>query len=60
MGILRWCDLHARDADKPGWMAYPNRTHSISEGDGTRRHLFELMTRFLAQNLPRGRAAITD
>ncbi|MGA2702188.1 MAG: prolyl oligopeptidase family serine peptidase [Isosphaeraceae bacterium] len=35
-------------------MAYPNRTHSISEGEGTRRHLFELMTRFLEQNLPPG------
>ena len=35
-------------------MAYPNRTHSISEGEGTRKHLFELMTRFLEQNLPAG------
>ena len=35
-------------------MAYPNRTHSISEGDGTRRHLFELITRYLEQNLPPG------
>ncbi len=35
-------------------MAYPNRTHSISEGEGTRKHLFELMTRFLEQNLPPG------
>ena len=35
-------------------MAYPNRTHSISEGEGTRRHLFELMTRFLEQNLAPG------
>ncbi len=33
---------------------YPNRTHGISEGEGTRRHLFDLMTRFLAQNLPPG------
>ncbi len=35
-------------------MAYPNRTHSLSEGEGTRRHMFELMTRFLEQNLPPG------
>lgn len=35
-------------------MAYPNRTHSISEGEGTRRHLYDLMTRFLEQNLPPG------
>jgi dipeptidyl-peptidase-4 len=35
-------------------MAYPNRTHSISEGEGTRQHLFELMLRFLEQYLPPG------
>jgi dipeptidyl-peptidase-4 len=35
-------------------MAYPNRTHSISEGPGTTRHLFSLMTRYLDQNLPPG------
>ncbi|HWE36102.1 MAG TPA: S9 family peptidase [Isosphaeraceae bacterium] len=35
-------------------MAYPNRTHSISEGPGTTRHLFALMTRYLEQNLPPG------
>jgi dipeptidyl-peptidase-4 len=35
-------------------MAYPNRTHSINEGEGTRRHLFELMTHFLEQHLPPG------
>lgn len=33
-------------------MAYPNRTHSISEGEGTTRHLFELLTRYLNENLP--------
>ncbi len=27
-------------------LAYPNRTHSISEGPGTVRHLFESITRF--------------
>ncbi|TWU61893.1 Prolyl tripeptidyl peptidase precursor [Crateriforma conspicua] len=35
-------------------MAYPNRSHSISEGKGTTRHLFELLTRYLNQNLPPG------
>ena len=35
-------------------MTYPNRTHSINEGEGTRKHLFELMTRFVEQNLPAG------
>jgi dipeptidyl-peptidase-4 len=35
-------------------MAYPNRTHSISEGDGTTRHLYELLTRYLKEHLPAG------
>ena len=32
--------------------AYPNRSHSISEGANTTRHLRELMTRFLLEKLP--------
>lgn len=32
-------------------MPYPNRSHGISEGDNTRRHLYELMTTYLHQNL---------
>jgi dipeptidyl-peptidase-4 len=32
-------------------MSYPNRTHSISEGENTSRHLFELLTRYLLENL---------
>jgi dipeptidyl-peptidase-4 len=35
-------------------MAYPNRTHSINEGEGTTRHLFELLTKYLNDNLPAG------
>ncbi len=35
-------------------MPYPNRSHAISEGPNTRRHLFELLTHFLRQNLPAG------
>ena len=35
-------------------MVYPNRTHGIFEGAGTRRHLYELLTRFLTTNLPAG------
>ncbi len=39
-------------ANKPfSMLAYPNRTHSISEGTNTSRHLYEAMTRFLEQNL---------
>ncbi len=35
-------------------MAYPNRTHSISEGPGTREHLSTLYTNFLRKNCPPG------
>jgi dipeptidyl-peptidase-4 len=35
-------------------MAYPNRSHGIFEGPGTRRHLQELLTRYLMENLPAG------
>jgi len=35
-------------------MAYPNRSHGISEGAGTSRHLFELLTRYLREHLPAG------
>ncbi len=40
--------------DKPfSMMAYPNRSHSIHEGMNTTRHLRDLMTRYLRENLPR-------
>jgi dipeptidyl-peptidase-4 len=35
-------------------MEYPNRRHGISEGQGTTRHVFGLLTRFLEGNLPSG------
>ena len=35
-------------------MAYPNRSHSIYEGQGTRQHLFTLLTNYLYTNLPTG------
>ena len=35
-------------------MAYPNRTHSIKEGENTSRHLYELLTGYLKENLPPG------
>ena len=35
-------------------MPYPNRSHGIYEGEGTTRHLYELFTRFLNDNLPAG------
>lgn len=33
-------------------MAYPNRTHSISEGENTTRHLYSLLTNYLKRHLP--------
>jgi dipeptidyl-peptidase-4 len=42
-------------ANKPfTMMAYPNRSHSINEGAGTTRHLYELLTRYLHEKLPPG------
>lgn len=35
-------------------MAYPNRTHSISEGEGTRLHLSTLFTNYLKEHCPPG------
>jgi len=35
-------------------MAYPNRTHSISEGAGTFQHLSTLYTNYLKKNCPPG------
>ena len=35
-------------------MAYPNRTHNISEGEGTSQHLSSLYTQFLRQYCPPG------
>lgn len=36
------------------FMAYPNRTHSISEGEGTVQHLITLYTSYLRKNCPPG------
>ncbi|GGB25845.1 peptidase S9 [Puia dinghuensis] len=36
------------------FMAYPNRSHGIFEGDGTRQHLATLYTDFLQRNCPGG------
>ena len=35
-------------------MPYPNRSHGIYEGENTTRHLYQLFTRFLNDNLPAG------
>jgi dipeptidyl-peptidase-4 len=36
------------------FMEYPNRTHAISEGPGTRLHLHTLIARYLIENLQPG------
>lgn len=35
-------------------MSYPNRTHSLREGEGTQQHLSHLFTAFLKTNCPGG------
>lgn len=35
-------------------MSYPNRTHGIAEGEGTREHLGLVFTKFLKENCPPG------
>jgi dipeptidyl-peptidase-4 len=32
-------------------MSYPNRSHALSEGENTKCHLYETLTRFLEENL---------
>ncbi|HKG33679.1 MAG TPA: S9 family peptidase [Gemmatimonadales bacterium] len=45
-------------ANKPfTMMEYPNRTHCICQGRNTQPHLFELITRYLDQNLKAGASA---
>jgi dipeptidyl-peptidase-4 len=42
-------------ANKPfTMMAYPGRSHGIFEGEGTTLHLYNLITRYLNDNLPAG------
>jgi dipeptidyl-peptidase-4 len=41
--------------EKPfDFMVYPNRTHSINEGEGTSFHLHSRLARYLLENLPAG------
>ena len=42
-------------ANKPfTMMAYPNRSHGISEGKNTTRHVYELLTRYLREHVAPG------
>jgi dipeptidyl-peptidase-4 len=38
-------------------MSYPNRSHSINEGDNTRKHLFTLITNYILDHVPAGPVA---
>jgi len=51
-GTERLVDALIAENKRFTMMAYPNRTHGISEGKNTRLHLFSLMTRFLLDHLP--------
>jgi dipeptidyl-peptidase-4 len=43
------------ELNKPvDFMEYPNRTHAISEGEGTSLHLYSLLLRYLEEHLPAG------
>jgi dipeptidyl-peptidase-4 len=35
-------------------MAYPNRSHGIYEGEGTTRHLYGLLTKYLNDHMAPG------
>jgi dipeptidyl-peptidase-4 len=39
------------------FMAYPNRSHCICEGQGTTHHVYSLLTRYLMEHLPAGPVA---
>ncbi|MEI9920805.1 MAG: DPP IV N-terminal domain-containing protein [Bacteroidota bacterium] len=43
-----------KDGKKFELMVYPNRTHNISEGEGTNAHLSKLYSDFLRKNCPGG------
>jgi dipeptidyl-peptidase-4 len=38
-------------------MVYPNRTHALSEGNGTSLHVFSLFTRYLEEHVAPGGVA---
>lgn len=45
-------DNRGTPAPRGRMQIYPNRTHSISEGENTRRHLFTRLTRYLMEHVP--------
>ena len=52
-GSERLIDELVRHQKQFNFMAYPNRTHGIAEGEGTSLHLRTMMTEFLHDNLLR-------
>ncbi|MCC5854235.1 MAG: S9 family peptidase [Idiomarina sp.] len=53
-GSERLIDELIRHQKQFRFMAYPNRTHGIAEGEGTSLHLRTMMTEFLWEKLPAG------
>jgi len=53
-GVERLINELIRHNKKFTMMAYPNRGHSIYEGENTTRHLFTLLTGYLEENMPPG------
>ena len=35
-------------------MDYPNRTHALSEGQGTQFHVYSTLTRYIEEHVPPG------
>jgi len=54
------CEMLINELVKAGkrftMMAYPSRSHGISEGENTTVHLYDLLTSYLEKNLPPGAA----
>jgi dipeptidyl-peptidase-4 len=42
------------------FMEYPNRTHAISEGDGTSFHIYSLIARYVEEHVPAGPRDLTS
>jgi dipeptidyl-peptidase-4 len=50
----RLVDELVRHGKRFEMLAYPNRTHAIREGDGTRAHLYDALADFLQRRVPAG------
>ena len=53
-GSERFINALVRSNKQFTMMAYPNRSHGIYEGEGTTRHLYGLLTKYLTEHLAPG------